>query len=130
MNKVIAAFMMALTIAMPAAAANNPKSHGSTREKVEAPATNHKDKHNDKADKGMPHMETSHHDAQKGHAYRPDVKTCTIRLSRHDSHKMVEAKAERLPGVMNTSWNPRTRELTVRYDAHVTSSHYIKHHIA
>jgi hypothetical protein len=102
MNKVIAAMMMALTIAMPVAAANSPKHHGSTRGKVEV----------------------------RGHPYRPDVKTCTIRVSRHESHKRIEAKAERLPGVMHTSWNPRTRELTVRYDAHVTSSHYIKHHIA
>jgi len=131
MNKVIAAMMMALTIAMPVAAANSPKHHGSTRGKVEVPVT----KPGDRPDKGTPHMDAPHHDAphhdvHRGHAYRPDVKTCTIRVSRHDSHKRIEAKAERLPGVMHTSWNPHTRELTVRYDAHVTSSHYIKHHIA
>ena len=62
--------------------------------------------------------------------FRPDVKTCTIKVSRHDSHKKVEAKVENMKGVMDTNWNPRTRELTVRYDANKTSARNIKHLVA
>ena len=87
---------------------------------------NHKsESHFDKVDKAL-----SHNDAHKTHAYRPDVKTTTIKVSRHDSHKKVVAKVENMKGVMDTSWNPRTRELTVRYDAKVTSAHNIKHFVA
>lgn len=52
----------------------------------------------------------SHFDNHR-QAYRPDVKTCTFKVSRHDSSKKVVAKAERMKGVMETKWNPRTREL-------------------
>ena len=81
--------------------------------------------HFDKVDKAL-----SHNDAHKTHAYRPDVKTTTIKVSRHDSHKKVVAKVENMKGVMDTSWNARTRELTVRYDAKITSARYIKHFMA
>ena len=108
MNKVIAAMMMmAITFAMPAMAGNKKASHF------------------DKADK-----KTSHFDAHKTSAYRPDVKTTTIKVSRHDSHKKVVAKVENMKGVMDTNWNPRTRELTVRYDANKTSARNIKHFMA
>ena len=84
-----------------------------------------KGSHFDKVDK-----KTSHFDAHKTHAYRPDVKTTTIKVSRHDSHKKVVAKVEHMKGVMDTNWNPRTRELTVRYDANKTSARSIKHFVA
>ena len=64
------------------------------------------------------------------HAYRPDVKTCTFRVSRHDSHRKVVAKVEHMKGVMDTKWNPRTREVTVIYDAKVTSARHIRHFMA
>ena len=70
-----------------------------------------------------------HFDAHK-HAYRPDVKACTFKVSHHDSHKKVAAKAEHMKGVMNTKWNPRTRELIVIYDAKVTSARHIMHFMA
>ena len=80
---------------------------------------------------------SSHFDTHKTHAYRPDVKTTTIKVSRHDSHKtkvstirQVVAKVENMKGVMDTNWNPRTRELTVRYDANKTSARNIKHFVA
>ena len=76
--------------------------------------------HFDKVEK-----KASHFDTHKTHAYRPDVKT-TIMVSRHDSHKKVVAKVENMKGVMDTNWNPRTRELTVRYDANKTSARNIK----
>ena len=130
MNKVIAAIMMmAITTAMPAMAGN--KNHNDKKDKVVA--VNHKttvstsrqkDSHFDKVDK-----KTTHFDAHK-HAYRPDVKACTFKVSRHDSHKKVVAKAEHVKGVMNTKWNPRTRELTVIYDAKVTSARHIMHFVA
>ena len=72
----------------------------------------------------------SHNDAHKKNAYRPDVKTNTIKVSHHDSYKKVVAKVENMKGVMDTNWNPRTRELTVRYDANKTSARNIKHIVA
>ena len=56
--------------------------------------------------------------------------TCTFRVSRHDSHKKVVAKVEHMKGVMDTKWNPRTREVTVIYDAKVTSARHIMHFMA
>ena len=136
MNKVIAAMMMmAITFAMPAMASNKkPNNHGKNDKVLAVQATGgravvvNNDKkalHFDKADK-----KTSHFDAHKTHAYRPDVKTTTIKVSRHDSHKKVVAKVENMKGVMDTNWNPRTRELTVRYDANKTSARNIKHFMA
>ena len=124
MNKVIAAMMMmAITTAMPAMAGN--KHHNDKKDKVVA-VNNHKsESHFDKVDK-----KTAHFDAHKKNAYRPDVKTCTLKVSRHDSHKKVVAKVEHMKGVMDTKWNPRTREMTVIYDAKVTSARYIRHSVA
>ena len=125
MNKVIAAMMlMAVTTAMPAMASN--KHHNNGKNDKVVVVNNHKgDSHFDKVDKAL-----SHNDAHKHHAYRPDVKTCTIKLSRHDSHHKVVAKVEHMKGVMDTNWNPCTRELTVRYDSKVTSARHIKHFVA
>ena len=107
-NKVIAAMMlMAITTAMPAMAGNKKVSHFDRNEKT------------------LPHL-----NAHKKNAYRPDVKTTTIKVSRHDSHKKVAAKVENMKGVMDTNWNPRTRELTIRYDANKTSARNIKHFMA
>lgn len=126
MNKVIAAMMMmAITFAMPAMAGNK-KNNNRKNEKVVVVVNNDKKaSHFDKIDK-----KTSHFDAHKTHAYRPDVKTTTIKVSRHDSHKKIVAKVENMKGVMDTNWNPRTRELTVRYDANKTSARNIKHFMA
>ena len=124
MNKVIAAMMMmAITTAMPSMAGN--KHHNDKKDKVVA-VNNHKsESHFDKVDK-----KTAHFDAHKKNAYRPDVKTYTFKVSRHDSHKKVVAKVEHMKGVMDTKWNPRTREMTVIYDAKVTSARYIRHSVA
>ena len=121
LNKVIAIMMMmSITFAMPAMAKKNDKKHD-----VVVVNNDKKASHFDKADK-----KTAHFDAHKTKAYRPDVKTCTIKVSRHDSHKKVVAKVENMKGVMDTSWNSRTRELTVRYDANKTSARNIKHFMA
>ena len=125
MNKVIAAMMMMAITTMPAMAGN--KHHNDRNDKKSTVVVVNNDKkvsHFDKVDK-----RTSHFDAHK-HAYRPDVKTCTFRVSRHDSHKKVVAKVENMKGVMDTKWNPRTREVTVVYDANVTSARNIKHFMA
>lgn len=124
MNKVIVAMMtMAITFAMPAMAGN--KKNNDKKHDVVAVNNHKKVSHFDKADK-----RTSHFDSHRGHAYRPDVKTCTFKVSRHDSHKMVVAKVENMKGVMDTKWDPRTREVTVIYDAKVTSAHHIMHFMA
>ena len=126
MNKVIAIMMMmSITFAMPAMAGNKkPNNHGKNDKVVVV--NNHKsESHFDKMDKAL-----SHHDAHKKNVYRPNVKTITIKVSCHDSHKKVAAKVENMKGVMDTNWNPRTRELTVRYDANKTSARNIKHFMA
>ena len=123
LNKVIAAMMMmAITTTMPAMAGN--KHHNDKKTTVVVVNNDKKVSHFDKVDK-----RTSHYDAHK-HAYRPDVKTCTFRVSRHDSHRKVVAKVEHMKGVMDTKWNPRTREVTVIYDAKVTSARHIRHFMA
>ena len=125
MNKVIAIMMMmSITFAMPAMAGNKTNNHGKN-DKAVVVNNDKKASHFDKVDK-----KTSHFDANKTHAYRPDVKTTTIKVGRHDSHKKVVAKVENMKGVMDTNWNPRTRELTVRYDANKTSARNIKHFVA
>ena len=125
MNKVIAAMMMmAITTAMPAMAGNKKHTNHGKNTTVVVVTDDKKVTHFDKVDK-----RTSHSDAHK-YAYRPDVKTYTFRVSRHDSHRKVVAKVEHMKGVMDTKWNPRTREMTVIYDAKVTSARHIKHFMA
>ena len=131
MNKVIAAMMMmAITTAMPAMAGN--KHHNDKKEKVVAVNNNKKDSHFDKVDKKttVSTSRPTHFDAHKKNAYRPDMKTYTFKVSRHDSHKKVVAKVENMKGVKEAKWNPRTREVTVIYDANVTSVRNIKHFMA
>ena len=133
MNKVIVAMMMmAITFAMPAMAGNKKANNHGKNDKVVIVNNDKKASHFDKADKKttVSTSRSSHFDAHKTHAYRPDVKTTTIKVSRHDSHKKVVAKVENMKGVMDTNWNPRTRELTVRYDANKTSARNIKHFMA
>ena len=126
MNKVIAAMMMmAITTAMPAIAGNKNHTNNDKKGKVVA-VNNHKsDSHFDKVDK-----KTAHFDVHKKNAYRPDMKSYTFKVSRHDSHKKVVAKVENMKGVKEAKWNPRTREVTVIYDANVTSARNIKHFVA
>ena len=126
MNKVIAVMMMmTITFAMPAMAGNKkPNNHGKN-DKVVVVYNDKKGSHFDKVDKN-----TSHFDNHRHHAYRPDVKACTFKLSRHDSLRKYVAKVERMKGVMDTKWNPRTREVTVIYDAKVTSARHIRHFMA
>ena len=124
MNKVIAAMMMMAITAMPAMAGNKKHTNHDKKATVVVVNNDKKVSHFDKVDKRV-----SHFDAPK-HAYRPDVKTCTFKVSRHDSHRKVVAKVEHMKGVMDTKWNPRTREVTVIYDAKVTSARHIRHFMA
>lgn len=106
--KMIAALMlMTITAATPATAKNKKVSHF---DRVE--------------------MKASHFDKHHKHAYRPEVKTCTLVLGRHDSHKKLAAKADRMKDVIDTKWNPRRRELTIIYDAKMTSARHIRHFMA
>ena len=132
LNKVIAAMMMAITFAMPAMAGNKSNNHGKNDKVVVVVNNDKKGSHFDKVDKNttVSTSRSSHFDTHKTHAYRPDVKTCTIKVSRHDSHKKVVAKVENMKGVMDTKWNPRTREVTVIYDGKVTSARHIRHFMA
>jgi hypothetical protein len=119
MNKVIAATMlMAITFATPAMAGNKkPNNHD---KKVEAVHNDKKAGHFDK--------HTAHFD--KHHAPRPDMKICTVHLNRLDSPRAAMARAERIHGVADVKYNPRTREITVLYDAKVTSARHIRHTVA
>ena len=126
LNKVIAAMMMmVITTAMPAMAGNKKHTNNDKKDKVVAVNNGKKESHFDKVDK-----KTTHFNTHKKNTYRPDVKTYTFKVSRHDSYKKVVAKAERIDGVMDAKWNARTREVTVRYDANKTSVKYIKHTVA
>ena len=136
MNKVIALIMMmAITIAMPAMAGNGKKNLNGNKNKVVVVTNGRRDVHGPKADMRDPHapkadMRGPRFDAPRKPIYRPDVRTCVIKLGRHDSHKKVVAKAEHMKGVMDAKWNPRTREVIVRYDANVTSARHILHFMA
>lgn len=122
MNKVMAIVaIVSITTATPAMAGDNK----------------HNDRRVDKVvvvvkDKKAP----SHFDAAKGHfdrkpvAHRPDVKVCTFKVSRHAAHGNMVAKAERIHGVMEAHYNPRTHMMTVRYDAHRTTARIIRHVVA
>ena len=127
MNKVIAAMMMmAITTAMPAMAGN--KHHNDRIDKRTTVVVVNNDRggsHFDRVDRPTPR-----HFDHKRHAYRPDVKVCTFKVSRHEHHRNVVAKVEHMKGVMDTKWNPRPRELTVIYDGKVTSARHILHFMA
>ena len=130
LNKVIAAMMMAITTAMPAMAGN--KNHNDKKDnvvavnnRITANTSRQSSSHFDKVEKAL-----SHSDAHKVHAYRPNVKTYTFKVSRHGSYKKIVAKAEHINGVMDAKWNPRTREVTIRYDANKTSVKHIKRSVA
>ena len=126
LNKVIAAMMMmAITTTMPAMAGNKKHTNHDKKTTVVVVNNDRGGSHFDKVDRAL-----SHNTYHKGHAYRPDVKTCTFRVSRHDSHRKVVDKVEHMKGVMDTKWNPSTREVTVIYDAKVTSARHIRHFMA
>ena len=125
LNKMIAAMMMMAITTMPAMAGNK---HNDRNDKKTTVVVVNKDRggsHFDKVDK-----KTTHFDAHKKNTYRPDMKTYTFKVSRHDSHKKIVAKVENMKGVKEAKWNPRTREVTVFYDANVTSARNIKHFMA
>ena len=124
-NKVIAAaMMMAITTAMPAMAGNRNHKHHD-KKTVVVVTNSPRSSHFDRVDK-----RTSHFDNHRYHAYRPVVKTCTFRVSRHAAHHHAVAKAERIHGVMGAYWNPRTHEMTISYDARMTSARHIMHVVA
>ena len=126
LNKVIAAMMlMAITFATPAKSGNKkPNNHGKN-DKVVVVNNDKKDSHFDKVDK-----RTSHFYAHKTHAPRPDMRICTVYLSRFGSPRAAMERAERIHGVADVKYNPRTREITVLYDAKITSSRHIRHAVA
>ena len=109
MNKVIAAMMlMAITTAMPAMAgkttvSTSRQNHNNGKNDKVVVVNNHKgDSHFDRNEKTLPHL---------------------------NAHKK-NARVENMKGVMDTKWNPRTHELTVIYDAKITSARNIKHSMA
>ncbi len=127
MNKVIVAMMtMALTFAMPAMAGNK-KHHNSVKTSSAVTTFHTTDRVSviDKIDRRSTHFD-NHGKLIK----RPIMKACTIKVSRHVAHKHIIAKAERLYGVMNARYNPRTREVTVIYDGRITSARHIMHSVA
>ena len=124
LNKVIAAMMM-MAITMPAMAGNKKHTNHDKKATVVVVNNDKKVSHFDKVDKAL-----SHSNAHKGNVYRPEVKTCTFKVGRHENYRKLVAKAENMKGVIDAKWNPRTREVTVRYDAKVTSARNIKHFMA
>lgn len=126
LNKAIAiAMMMVVTAAMPAMAGDRKHKHRDRKTTVVVVTDNHRGPYYDKMDR-----RTSRYMYHRHHAYRPIVKTCTFRVSRHAARHHAVAKAERIRGVMEAYWNPRTREMTVHYDARVTSPRRIMRLVA
>lgn len=126
MNKMIVAMiMMAIANVMPAMADNHKNVNSGRRDHAVVVNNHKKDVHPGKMDK-----KPAGHDAHNKHAYKPDVKSCVVKVSRHTHHNRVVARAERVRGVMDTRWNPRTRELIIRYDARMTSARNIRHAVA
>ena len=126
MNKMIVAMiMMAIANVMPAMADNHKNVNSGRRDHTVVVNNHNKDVHAGKMDK-----KPAGHDAHHKHAYKPDVKSCVVKVSRHTHHNRVVARAERVRGVMDTRWNPRTRELIIRYDARMTSARNIRHAVA
>ncbi len=125
MNKVIASMMiMAITTAVPALAGNKKYEYNDRREKVVVVTNCKKASHFDVLDRKASHCVT--HKAISG----PVVKSCTFRVSHHAARHHALAKAERIHGVINATWNPRTHEMTVCYDARKTTAHHIMHTVA
>ena len=119
MNKVIAAMMlMAITFATPAMADNKHHNH---HDKNVVVVVHHK---------GGPHFDKRAAHFDKHHAPRPDMRICSVYLSRFGSPRAAMERAERIHGVADVKYNPRTREITVLYDAKVTSSRHIRHAVA
>lgn len=111
-NKVIAATMiMAITAAMPAMAVNKKNLGYDKRAKVVVVL-----------DERGPH----HH---RHHAYghRPEMRVCAFRVNHHASPHHMVARAERIYGVIDAHFSPRTHEVIVRYDARRTTAHNIRH---
>ena len=89
LNKVIVAMMtMAITFAMPVMAGNktmvstNRQHNNGKNDKVVVVINNDKKvSHFDKYDKRTSHFDTH------TNVYRPDVKSCTFKVSRHDEQK-------------------------------------------
>ena len=125
MNKAMAAMMiLALAIVMPAKADKRGHVVDNGRRDHAIVVDNHrKDAHFDKKDNKPGYVD-------KKHAYRPDMKTCKIKVGHRDNPKRVEAKALRISGVVAVHMNPHTRELTVRYDANRTTARHIRRVIA
>ncbi len=125
MNKVITTMMiMAITTAVPAMAGNKKYGYSDRHEKVVVVTDSKKVSHFDVLDKKASRCVT--HKVVSG----PVVKSCTFRVSRHAVRHHALAKAERIHGVINATWNPRTREMTVCYDARKTNARHIMHTVA
>lgn len=97
MNKVIAAMMlMAITTAMAGktTVSTSRQNHNNGKNDKVVVVNNHKgDSHFDRNEKTLPHL-----NAHKKNAYHPDMKTCTIILSRHDYQKNVRARSREHEG--------------------------------
>jgi hypothetical protein len=121
MKKMIAAMvMMAMTVAMPVMAGNKHHNNHNNHDK-KVVVVHHK---------GGPHFDKRAAHFDRHHAPRPDMRICAVYLSRFDSPRAAMARAERIHGVADVKYNPRTREITVLYDAKVTSSRHIRHAVA
>ena len=108
-NWLIAAMvMMAMTVAMPAMAGNRHHNHHNHHDKNVVVVVHHK---------GGPHFDKRAAHFDRHHAPRPDMRICSVYLSRFGSPRAAMERAERIHGVAEVKYNPRTREITVLYDA-------------
>ena len=122
MNKVMAVMtIVTLTMATPAVAGN--KKHNDRRADKVVVAVDNK--------KAPSHIVSpkAHFDRQPA-APRPEMKVCTFKVSRQAARGNMVARAAKVHGVVDAHFNPRTRTMTVRYDARRTSPRIITRAVA
>ncbi len=119
MKKMIAAMMILALTTTTATAAT--KRHHNDRTTVIVVNDRQAATHFDQLDRS-----TTRYTAHPRHA-RHDIKTCTFPVSRHAVRHNAVARAQRINGVKNAYYNPHTGEMTVTYDAYMTSAQHIIH---
>ncbi len=121
MKKMIAA-MMLMALTATTATANNKRNHNDRATVIvvnDRKTASHFDRLEGSATRIASHPRHARH----------DFKVCTIPVSRHAARHHALDKVQRIHGVKSASYNPRTGEMTVVYDAFLTSARHIIHSV-
>ena len=114
-NKVIAAAMMlvAITTSMPAMANNKKDIRPEYRNEM-------------RADNGRRHHYDRHAVGHHRNWHAADIHTTVFRVSPHAAHQRhIVSIVSNMRGVRAVDYNPRTHQMTVVYNARITSPRHI-----